>query len=114
MISRNWRNEFVRGCATISLFLCWPLAGQMKSPAVALLDPADTVQWQNWTREAGWQVITASTAAGADIDARARALAGAVETAIQNGSVDPARIYIGGRGDATAAVFYAISRLPDL
>jgi hypothetical protein len=28
--------------------------------------------------------------------------------------VDPARVYIVGRGDATAAVFYAISRLPDL
>ncbi len=114
MTSRNWRNGFVRGCATISLLLCWPLAGQVKAPAVALIDAADAVQWQNWTRESGWQVITASAAQGADIDARVRALAAAVEAAIQNGSVDPARVYIGGRGDAAAAVFYAISRVPDL
>ena len=28
--------------------------------------------------------------------------------------MDPARVYIAGRGDAAAAVFYAISRVPDL
>jgi hypothetical protein len=28
--------------------------------------------------------------------------------------VDPARVYIAGRGDAVASVFYAISRMPDL
>jgi predicted esterase len=94
--------------------LCWPLDGQVKTPAVALLDPGDAVQWQNWTRDAGWQVITASVAPAADIDSRLKALAAAVESAIQNGSVDPARVYIAGRGDAAAAVFYAISRLPDL
>jgi predicted esterase len=94
--------------------LCWPLDGQVKTPAVALLDAGDAVQWQNWTRDAGWQVITASVAPAADIDSRLKALAAAVESAIQNGSVDPARVYIAGRGDAAAAVFYAISRLPDL
>ena len=114
MTSRNWPNEFVRACATISLILCWPLGAQTKVPAIALLDAADTVQWQNWTREAGWQVIAPAGAPGTDIDSRVRALAAAVESAIQNGSVDPARVYIAGRGDAGAAVFYAISRLPDL
>jgi predicted esterase len=94
--------------------MCWPLAGQVKTPAVALLDAGDAVQWQNWTRDAGWQVITPSVAPAADIDSRLKALAAAVEAAIQNGSVDPARVYIAGRGDAAAAVFYAISRLPDL
>jgi hypothetical protein len=121
MISRNWPNEFVRACATISLLLGWPLAGQnkppaaqTKTPAVALLDPSDTLQWQNWTREAGWQVIAAAGVPGLDIDSRLRALAAAVESAIQSGSADPARVYIAGRGDASAAVFYAISRVPDL
>ena len=114
MTSRNWPNEFVRACATISLVLCWPLWAQTKVPAIALLDAADAAQWQNWTREAGWQVIAAAGAPGTDIDSRVRALAAAVESAIQNGSVDPARVYIAGRGDASAAVFYAISRLPDL
>src|ERR1017187_4947405 len=128
MISRNWPNEFVRACATISLLLGWPLAGQnkppaartktpaaqTKTPAVALLDPSDTVQWQDWTREAGWQVIAAAGVPAPDIDSRLRALAAAVESAIQSGSADPARVYIAGRGDASAAVFYAISRVPDL
>ena len=114
MTSRNWPNEFVRACATISLILCWPLAAQTKVPAIALLDAADAVQWQNWTREAGWQVIAPAGAPATDIDSRVRALAAAVESAIQNGSVDPARVYIAGRGDAGAAVFYAISRVPDL
>ena len=59
-------------------------------------------------------MITATVAPNADIDSRVKALAAAVESAIQNGTVDPARVYIAGRGDATAAVFYAISRLPDL
>jgi predicted esterase len=104
----------VRACAIISLILCWPLGAQTKVPAIALLDAGDTVQWQNWTREAGWQVIAPAGAPGTDIDSRVRALATAVETAIQNGSVDPARVYIAGRGDTGAAILYAISRLPDL
>ena len=124
MTSKNWPNEFVRACSTISLLLCWPLAAQtaqvpppaaqLKTPAVALLDAGDTAQWQNWTRELGWQVIAPPSAPSADIDSRVRALAASVESAIRSGSVDPARVYIAGRGDAVAAVFYAISRVPDL
>jgi predicted esterase len=91
-----------------------PPAAQAKAPAVALLDAGDAAQWREWTRDLGWQVIAAAGAPGADIDARVRALAAAVESAIQSGSVDPARVYIAGRGDAVAAVFYAISRVPDL
>ena len=131
MTSRNWPNEFVRACATISLLLAWPLgaqaaqnqppaaptqplAAQSRTPAVALLDADDAVQWRVWTRELGWQVISPPVVAATDIDSRLRALAAAVESAIQSGSVDPARVYIAGRGDAVASVFYAISRIPDL
>ena len=113
MISRNWPNEFVRACVTISLLLGASLAAQTKAPAIALIDPADAVTWQNWTRELGWQVITAP-APPADIDSRVKALAAAVEDAVKKGTADPARIYLAGRGDASAAVFYAISRVPDL
>jgi hypothetical protein len=91
-----------------------PPAAQPKTPAVALLDSGDAVQWRNWTRDLGWQVIAPASAPAADIDSRVRALAAAVESAIQTGSVDPARVYIAGRGDAVASVFYAISRVPDL
>ena len=124
MTSRNWPNEFVRACATISLLLGWPLgaqaaqnqppAAQSRTPAIALLDPDDAVQWRVWTREPGWQVIAPPGTGAPDIDSRVRALAAAVESAIQSGSVDPAQVYIAGRGDAVASVFYAISRMPDL
>ena len=124
MTSKNWPNEFVRAFVTTSVFLCWPVAAppaakaqppaaKAKTPAVALLDPGDAAQWQNWTREAGWQVIVPA-GAPQDIDTRVRALESAVESAIRTGSVDPARVYIAGRGDATAAVLFAISRVPDL
>jgi hypothetical protein len=114
MTSKNWRNGFVRACATISLLL-WPLAAQQaKVPAVALLDPNEAVQWQNWTHDLGWRVIVPEGAAAPNIDQRVQALAAAVSAAIRDGSVDPARVYLVGRGDAAAAVFYVISRVPDL
>ena len=52
---KNWSNGFGRACATISLLLCPLAAQQSKAPAVALLDAADAVQWQNWTGELGWR-----------------------------------------------------------
>jgi len=111
---KNWSNGFGRACATISLLLCPLAAQQSKAPAVALLDAADAVQWQNWTGELGWRVIVPQGTPSANIDMRVQALVAAVQAAIQNGSVDPARVYIAGRGDAAATVFYAISRVPDL
>ena len=113
MTSRNWPNEFARACA-ISFLLCCPLAAQSKAPAIALIDPADAPAWKNWTRELGWQVITAAVTPPVYIDARVTALVDAVEAAIAKGTVEPSRIYLAGRGDASAAVFYAISRVPDL
>jgi hypothetical protein len=41
-------------------------------------------------------------------------LQAAVLEATKNGSVDPARIYMMGRAGSAAAVFYAVSRVPDL
>ena len=111
---KNWSNGFGRACATISLLLCPLAAQQSKAPAVALLDADDAVQWQNWTGELGWRVIVPQGTPSANIDMRVQALVAAVQAAIQNGSVDPARVYIAGRGDAAAAVFYTISRVPDL
>jgi len=72
------------------------------------------VQWQNWTRDLGWQVIAADSAPDKNIDLRVLALAEKVRAAIKSGAVDPARVYLAGRGDATAAIFYTISRVPDL
>jgi len=79
------------------------------------VDGADAAQWQTWTKDLGWQVIVPpADAANANPDVRVQALASAVEAAIRNAGVDAARVYLAGRGGAAAAVFYAISRVPDL
>ena len=122
MKSRSWSRESVLACGIISL-LAWPRghpaaaaqAAPAKSPAIVLVDGADAAQWQTWTKDLGWLVITpAADAANANIDVRVQALASTVEAAIRNSGVDPARVYLAGRGNAAAAVFYAISRIPDL
>lgn len=109
MRSKNWSSGSGAAFATISLLLCGPAAAQ--TPAIALVDAADAPQWQTWAKETGWRVISAAPADSAD--ARVLALAAAVRDAVKNG-VDPARVYIAGRGPAAAAVFYTISRVPDL
>lgn len=84
-------------------------------PALALVDAEDAAHWQAVAREAGWQTIVPGGAATDPIDTRVLALAAAVRSAIQDGGVDPARVYVAGRGGrAAAAVFYTISRVPDL
>ena len=85
-----------------------------KPAAIALVDGADAVQWQKWVQETGWKVIAPQGAPSANSDQRVLALAAQVEAEIKAGSVDPARIYLAGRGDAAAMVFFTISRVPDL
>lgn len=109
MRSRNWPAKFVLVCATISL----PAVAQQAQPvpAIALVDPADAPQWQALVQPIGWRVITG--AAADTPDARVQAFGDAVAQAAKNG-IDPSRVYLAGRGAATAAVFYTISRIPDL
>jgi hypothetical protein len=109
MKSKKWSSASGAVCAISSLLLCGAATAQ--TPAIALVDGADAAQWQTWANEGGWRVIAGPTAATAD--ARVLALAAAVRDAIKDG-VDPARVYLVGRGAATAAVFYTISRVPDL
>jgi len=122
---RNWPRKSVLACATISLLAAaraqsdlpvpTATAAPGKSPAVAVLDPAELEQWRNWTREVGWKVIApAGLAPNAAIDTRVQAVALAVGQAVTDGTVDAAHIYVAGRGEAAAAVFYTISRIPDL
>ncbi|HTS67134.1 MAG TPA: hypothetical protein VMH28_34150 [Candidatus Acidoferrales bacterium] len=87
---------------------------QQKVPAIALVDSADAAQWQNWTRELGWQVVAPEAAVDANIDQRVLALAKKVDAAIKGGNVDAGRVYLAGRGDAAALVFYTVARLPDV
>jgi predicted esterase len=133
MTSKNWPSGFAGVCGTscrsgippakcrpyiahvcaISLF-CLAAGAQQKAPAIALMDGADALQWQNWTRELGWQVIAADGAPDKNIDLRVLALAAKVEAAIKSGTVDASRVYLAGRGEGATAVFYAIARMPDL
>jgi len=62
----------------------------------------------------GWQVIAPTVPAGTDIDTRVQAVEEAVKEAIAKSGADPSRVYLAGLGDEGAAVFYAISRVPDL
>jgi predicted esterase len=93
---------------------CFCAAAQTRTPAIALLDPSDAADWQNWTKSLGWRVLAPSTKPEANIDTRAQDLAAVIQAAVKDSGVDPARVYLAGRGDAAAAVFYAISRIPDL
>jgi predicted esterase len=111
---KNWPRKSVLACA-ISL-LAAGASGQepAKIPAVALVDAGDAAEWQSFVKDRGWRVITAAPAANQSIDQRVLALAQAVQEAVKNSGVDPNRIYLAGRGDAASAVFYTISRVPDL
>jgi predicted esterase len=132
MILRNWSGKSGPACGTISLVIgllgllaCGSLAAQTpsvlpvpadtpsKNPAIALIDATDAREWQTWAKGIGWSVIAPAATSGA-IDVRVQALASAVQDAIQKGGVDPGRIYLAGRGEAAAGVFYTISRVPDL
>jgi hypothetical protein len=113
---KSWLRKFVLACGTISL-LAWntPVrAAASPSPAIALVDAADLSQWQTWCKEVGWQTLAPPAASNTTADARVQALAALIRDAVKNGSVDPARIYLAGRGEAAADVFFAISRVPDL
>src|SRR4051794_26294346 len=109
MRSRSLSNASGAACGIISLLWCGAAAAQ--TPAIALADPSDAGPWQAWAKEVGWRVITGAPAANPD--ARVLALSAAVQDAVKNG-VDPARVYLAGRGAASAVVFYTISRTPDL
>ena len=95
MRSRSWPSASAAACATFSLLAAASRRAAAQTPAIALVDPADAPQWQAWTKETGWRVITG--AAADNPDARALALATAVRDAIRDG-VDPARVYLAGRG----------------
>jgi hypothetical protein len=113
MTLKNWLRKSVLACATTSLLASGYSAAQTpaKTPAIALIDSADAPQWQAWTRDLGWKILTAPEAGTPD--GRVQALDAAVEEAIRQGGVDRRRVYLAGRGPAAAAVFYTISRVPD-
>jgi hypothetical protein len=111
MTLRSWPNAFAGVCA-ISLLA--GVAAAEGVPAIALVDAGDAAQWQTWTAPLGWQVVSAEGGADKNIDLRLLSLREKVQAAIKSGAVDGSRVYLAGRGDAAAAVFYGIARMPDL
>src|SRR5689334_12369433 len=109
MTSKNWSRRSVLACVVISLAASSLWA---QTPAIALIDGSDAAQWEAWAKDTGWRVITAPPANNPD--ARIQALAAVVRDAIRTNGVDSARVYLAGRGAASAALFYAIARVPDL
>ncbi len=118
MKSRNSLRRFGRACAITSVLLGAASAQQTppaKPPAFAVADTDDLSQWQTWAGSLGWRVLAPTgLPPDAGIDARVLALAAAVRQAAANGEIDPDRVYLAGRGESAAAVFYAASRSPDV
>lgn len=110
---KSWSRRSAAAFATISLLAAGGLRAQPK-PAIVLPDPRDAATWQKWTAELGWQVIAPEIDSKTDADTRAIALADAVRAAIKNSTADAAHIYLAGRSDDAALVFYIVSRIPDL
>ena len=121
MTSKNWPRKFALVYTTSLLAggLGWAQPTELPQPAatkliplVALVDAADAPQWESLTKELGWRVVFAPADPDANIDKRVQALAMTVADAVKAGG-DPSRVYVVGRGDAAAMVFYAIARIPD-
>ena len=51
----------------------------MPAPAIALVDAADTAQWQSLIAGSGWQILSAPLEPDASFDKRVQALALKVE-----------------------------------
>jgi len=133
MTSRNWSRKSVLVCAISLAAAAWaaeapqavssPRPGASPAtpaapaaapaPAIALINAADVPQWQSLTAAIGWRIVSVPGEPDPGIDQRVVALAAAVAAAVRNGAVDPLRVYLAGRGDAAAGVFYAIARMPD-
>jgi predicted esterase len=109
---RSSSKRFAAAFVAISLAAAARLSAA-GTPALALIDAADAAQWKAWMEPVGWKVIAPSSPSG-NVDARVLALAAAVREAIASGGVDASRVYMAGRGDNAALVFYAVSRVPDL
>src|ERR1035438_2584017 len=102
MTSKNWSSAYAPACATINsksgagasacqsrfpalIALFFAVAAPLAAPpqpAIALIDSSDAAQWQTFTRDANWQILSAASPADANIDTRVQNLAAAVEAGI--------------------------------
>jgi dienelactone hydrolase len=97
--------------ALLTLVAAVAAAGAEPAPLVVLLGPAPEA-FAAAAAARGWEVAAIPEALPGD------AAVGRIEAAVTGAAgrraIDPARVYLAGRGAASAAVFYAVSRRPDL
>jgi dienelactone hydrolase len=86
-------------------------AGAEPAPLVVLLGPAPEA-FAAAAAARGWEIATIPEALPGDV--AMRQIEAAVSEAAKRHAIDSTRVYLAGRGVATAAVFYAVSRRPDL
>lgn len=97
------------------------LGAASDAPTVVLLpaSPEEAEQsferWREPLAGRGWTVVLlAGRKALAPADAAVQAVEGTLEEARRQGAGDPARTYLIGEGEGASAVFYLVSRRPDL
>jgi hypothetical protein len=100
-----------RSIGICAIFLMGALCAAAEQPAPLLVFLPGS-GGQNALHVAGWEVAVVPHAAASD--AGVLAIAEAVANAAKSRAVDPLRTYLAGEDEAVAAVFYAVSRRPDL
>lgn len=120
MTSKAWSRRYALGCAISALAVtCGAGFSQQTggtpgpAPAIALINTADAAPWQALAAAAGWRVVSVPGDPDPTLDQSLLALAAKVAEEVKSGAVDAARVYVAGRGEAAAGVFYAIARMPD-
>src|SRR2546423_1251938 len=111
MRSRNWRNGSAAACAIISLLAA--AAAPAQTPAIVVVEAADAPLWQEWAKTAGWRGISAA-ARRPPTPAPGAGPCAAPPKRPEGAGAAPPRLYLAGRGTAAAAVFYPLSRTPDV
>ncbi|MFB3829827.1 MAG: hypothetical protein ACE15B_23860 [Bryobacteraceae bacterium] len=80
-----------------------------------MLLEGDAAEWRQIAAAAGWRFLAPwAETQEKSLDLRLRALDAKLAAARQQGGVDATRIYAAAQGEGAAALFYAVSRMPDL
>jgi len=96
----------VRSAPLLLLLLALSLCGSQPAPLLVVLDAADPKPWEALAASRGWRfqaVSVPSDDSGMTV----------LEARLKDWAPGAGQIYLVGLGQGTAAVFYAVSRLPD-
>jgi hypothetical protein len=96
---------------TLALFACACLSSGAPAPLLVVLG-SGAEPWTAGAAARGWEVAAIPEALPNDNGVRS--IEAAIESARKRREIDPDRTYLAGEGASSAAVFYAVSRRPDL